>query len=103
MSKRRKFSDEFKREAVGLTRQPGVSVSQVARDLGVGAGLLGRWRRELAIEAGVPPYVIFHDAVLRAMANERPATRSALGAIPGVGAKKLEAWGDAFLSVIRQF
>ena len=60
-------------------------------------------RRELAEEAGVPPYVIFHDAVLRAMASERPATRSALGAIPGVGAKKLEAWGDAFLSVIRQF
>ncbi len=60
-------------------------------------------RRELATEAGVPPYVIFHDAVLRAMASERPATRSALADIPGVGGKKLEAWGDAFLNVIRQF
>ena len=60
-------------------------------------------RRELAAEAGVPPYVIFHDAVLRAMASERPATRSALADIPGVGGKKLEAWGDAFLNVIRQF
>jgi len=60
-------------------------------------------RRELATEAGVPPYVIFHDAVLRAMASERPATRSALADIPGVGGKKLEAWGDAFLTVIRQF
>ena len=54
MSKRRKFSGEFKREAVGLIRQPGTMVSQpgtmvsqVARDIGVGAGLLGRWRREL--------------------------------------------------------
>lgn len=47
MSKRRKFSEEFKHEAVGLTRQPGTTVSQVARDIGVGAGLLGRWRREL--------------------------------------------------------
>ena len=47
MSKRRKFSDEFKREAVGLTRLPGAQLSQVARDIGVGAGLLGRWRREL--------------------------------------------------------
>lgn len=47
MSKRRKFSEEFKREAVGLTRQPGTTVSQVARDIGVGVGLLGRWRREL--------------------------------------------------------
>jgi len=48
MSKRRKFSEEFKREAVELTRQPGATVSQIARDIGVGAGLLGRWRRELA-------------------------------------------------------
>jgi len=47
MSKRRKFSEEFKREAVSLTRQPSASVSQVARDIGVGVGLLGRWRREL--------------------------------------------------------
>ncbi|WP_188235992.1 DNA helicase RecQ [Sphingopyxis sp. LK2115] len=60
-------------------------------------------RRDLAAEADVPPYVIFHDAVLRAMASERPATRSDLAAIPGVGAKKLDAWGDAFLNVIRQF
>jgi transposase len=50
MSKRRKFSDEFKREAVGLTRQPGANISQIARDIGVGAGILGLWRREL--EAG---------------------------------------------------
>jgi transposase len=48
MSKRRKFSDEFKREAVGLTHQPGASLSQVARDIGVGDGMLSRWRRELA-------------------------------------------------------
>ena len=51
----------------------------------------------------MPPYVIFHDAVLRAMASERPASRADLASIPGVGAKKLEAWGDAFLEVIRQF
>ncbi|WP_257545510.1 DNA helicase RecQ [Sphingopyxis sp. DBS4] len=60
-------------------------------------------RRELAAEAQVPPYVIFHDAALRAMASERPTTRADLATIPGVGAKKLEAWGDAFLNVIRQF
>ena len=47
MSKRRKFSDEFKHETVALTRQPGVTISQVARDIGVTAGLLGRWRLEL--------------------------------------------------------
>ena len=59
-------------------------------------------RREIAVDAGVPPYVIFHDAVLRAMANDRPTTHAELSRIPGVGAKKLEAWGDPFLAVIRQ-
>ena len=59
-------------------------------------------RRELAEEAGVPPYVIFHDSVLRDMAGLRPASRTALAELPGVGARKLEVWGDAFLEVIRQ-
>jgi ATP-dependent DNA helicase RecQ len=59
-------------------------------------------RRELAQDAELPPYVIFHDSVLRDMAAQRPATLSDLGRIGGVGAKKLEAYGDAFLQVIRQ-
>lgn len=44
---RRKFSEEFKREAVGLSRQPNANVAQIAQDLGIGANLLWRWRREL--------------------------------------------------------
>ena len=60
-------------------------------------------RRELAEQGGVPPYVIFHDATLREMAAARPADRTALGAIGGVGARKLEAFGDAFLCVINQY
>ena len=59
-------------------------------------------RRELAAEAGLPPYVIFHDSTLREMAATRPASRAALGEIGGVGAKKLEAFGDAFLGVIQR-
>ena len=59
-------------------------------------------RRELAEQAGVPPYVIFHDAVLREMASVRPADRAAMGEISGVGARKLKAFGDAFLGVIRR-
>ena len=47
MGKRRRFSGEFKREAVALTAAPDVSVAQMARELGIGANLLGRWRREL--------------------------------------------------------
>ena len=47
MPKRKKYSEEFKREAVGLTRQPGSCVAQIARDIGVNANQLYRWRGEL--------------------------------------------------------
>lgn len=57
-------------------------------------------RRELATEGQVPPYVIFHDATLREMAAQRPASLAALGRLPGVGAKKLEAYGEQFLRTI---
>lgn len=46
MSKGRKYSPEFKRGAVEQARQPGVSCAQLSRELGVGANLLSRWKRE---------------------------------------------------------
>ena len=58
-------------------------------------------RRELARKASLPPYVIFHDATLREMAARRPASLAELASVPGVGAKKLEAYGEAFLAVLR--
>nr|WP_217352729.1 DNA helicase RecQ [Sphingomonas sp. ID1715] len=59
-------------------------------------------RRELAEEAGMPPYVIFHDSTLREMATVRPQTLAQLGEITGVGRRKLEAYGEAFLAVLKQ-
>jgi transposase len=44
---RRKFSAEYKREAVAMVNTPGVTVNQIAAELGIGAGVLGRWCREL--------------------------------------------------------
>ncbi len=58
-------------------------------------------RRELALAGGVPPYVVFHDSVLRDMAAQRPTSRAALAVLSGIGARKLDAYGDAFLEVIR--
>ena len=58
-------------------------------------------RREMAIEANVPPYVIFHDATLRELAERRPQSLSEIALISGIGARKLEAYGAAFLSVIQ--
>ncbi len=48
MARRRKFSDEYKREAARLATQPGVTQSQVGRELGINANLLGRWCRDFA-------------------------------------------------------
>jgi ATP-dependent DNA helicase RecQ len=59
-------------------------------------------RRELAKEAQVPPYVIFHDSVLRELAALKPDSLAQMSNISGVGAKKLDAYGDAFLQVIRE-
>jgi len=58
-------------------------------------------RRDLAAAASVPPYVIFHDSTLRAIAALRPATLAALGGVPGVGARKLEAYGAAMLAALK--
>ncbi len=59
-------------------------------------------RRELAVEQGVPPYVVFHDATLRAMALVRPANTVQLAEIPGVGERKIERYGSRFLAVLAE-
>lgn len=53
MSKRRKFSPEFKRGAVEQTRQAGVTCAQVARELGIRDNLLTRWKREVEAQGQV--------------------------------------------------
>ena len=61
---------------------------------------LRTWRSATAKEAGVPPYVVFHDSVLRQIASTAPTSLSGLGAVSGVGATKLEKWGTAILEVV---
>ena len=50
MGARRRFSAEYKCEAVAMVEAPGVTVSQIAVDQGIGSHVLGRWRRELRQE-----------------------------------------------------
>ena len=57
-------------------------------------------RRELAREQGVPPYVIFHDVTLEAMAERQPRTLEAFAELPGVGEKKLERYATTFINVV---
>ncbi|TYZ14488.1 DNA helicase RecQ [Hymenobacter lutimineralis] len=54
-------------------------------------------RKRIADEQGVPPYVIFTDSTLQEMAVERPVNRTAMLAISGVGMKKFETYGEAFI------
>jgi ATP-dependent DNA helicase RecQ len=61
---------------------------------------LRAWRRAEAARQRVPPYVIFHDQTLAAIAATKPATRAALLAIDGVGVGKLERYGAAVLAMV---
>lgn len=60
---------------------------------------LRAWRAATAKEAGLPAYVVFHDATLRQIAAARPTTREQLAGISGLGAAKLEKYGDALLGI----
>ncbi|WP_293940425.1 DNA helicase RecQ [Sphingomonas sp.] len=61
---------------------------------------LREWRRDTAKEAGIPPYVIFHDSTLRAVVAARPGSLRELGHIEGVGETKLARYGEALLGAL---
>jgi ATP-dependent DNA helicase RecQ len=63
---------------------------------------LRAWRADVAREAEVPPYVVFSDATLAEIALARPGTDEALLALNGIGPRKLEAFGDAILRLVRR-
>ena len=63
---------------------------------------LKTWRREQAREQGVPPYVVFHDRTLVELAARRPQQLTDLAGIGGIGAAKLERYGEALLAVLQQ-
>ncbi|MFK5948443.1 MAG: DNA helicase RecQ [Methylococcales bacterium] len=60
-------------------------------------------RRELADEQDVPPFVIFHDATLMAMIEEKPANLKQMSYISGIGEKKLDLYGEKFLQVLHEY
>ncbi len=62
---------------------------------------LRAWRIDTARAQNLPPYVIFHDSTLRAIAESEPKTRNQLTAISGIGASKLERYGDDVLALVR--
>lgn len=61
---------------------------------------LRRWRRDVAAEAGKPPFLIFNDRTLAAIAARKPATVEDMLALPGVGRKKAERYAEEVLDVL---
>ncbi|UZD55151.1 RecQ family ATP-dependent DNA helicase [Caldimonas aquatica] len=86
------------------TRPRGARAAALPADLDAAAQArflaLKAWRAEVAREHNLPAYVVFHDATLAEMARLAPTTLEELGAVSGVGAKKLEAYGREILRVL---
>jgi DNA helicase-2/ATP-dependent DNA helicase PcrA len=62
---------------------------------------LRAWRGERARQLKVPAYVVFTDATLTAIAEQRPADPAGLVAIPGIGAAKLDRYGQDVLGLVQ--
>ncbi len=60
-------------------------------------------RRKIGQQQGVPPYIVFSDATLEEMAQKRPISDADLLYVSGVGERKLQLYGDAFIGEIRRF
>ncbi|MGV3574052.1 MAG: DNA helicase RecQ [Devosia sp.] len=90
------------KKAVEVRRQlsKAVDIPEHARGL---FDALRSERLKIAKSQGVPPYVIFHDATLRAMALARPTHPHDMLNLPGVGQGKLDRYGEAFLTVVVNF
>ncbi|MCO5106971.1 MAG: DNA helicase RecQ [Burkholderiaceae bacterium] len=106
---RRPKADVGRRAGRGARRARGDSAAAGAQAPAGGAAdaavealfeRLREWRRTTATARGVPPYVIFHDATLRGIAERRPASLEELAAVGGVGEKKLDAYGAELIGLI---
>jgi ATP-dependent DNA helicase RecQ len=64
---------------------------------------LRAWRKEEAVARAVPPFVIFGDRTLRALASMRPSSTDRLRAVPGIGEAKLAEYGEDLLGRIRGY
>jgi ATP-dependent DNA helicase RecQ len=93
---------ESRRRPTPSAARPAGAMAGLDGDLDVNEDLLSalkNWRREQARQQGVPPYVVFHDRTLMELAARRPLDRDALATIGGIGAAKLERYGDALLAL----
>ncbi|WP_353848744.1 HRDC domain-containing protein [Cellulomonas sp.] len=100
----RKEPERTRRRSSSSSAAGGTSTSKAAADLDPASlevfERLRAWRAGAAREQGVPAYVVFHDATLRDIVLRNPASLEELGSIGGVGATKLERYGDGVLATL---
>ncbi|MEI7446251.1 MAG: DNA helicase RecQ [Burkholderiales bacterium] len=95
------------RQKGGRTRTRGAAADTTATAIGLDGDAAERfarlraWRLATAKEHGVPSYVIFHDAHLAEIARRDPQDLDDLRGVPGVGATKLERYGEAVIEALR--
>ena len=92
----------LKKQSKAKTKTDDVFVNAVPDDHELFEQLRQR-RKEVAQERGVPPYVIFTDKTLLEMANRKPMTPEDMLKISGVGERKMETYGTAFLELITEY
>jgi ATP-dependent DNA helicase RecQ len=98
------------RKDTKIDKKRGKTVSVASDKRRVGGGVNGSlWdalrekRKAIAEAQDVPTYVIFHDATLMAMFEAKPKTLQAMQRISGIGARKLDLYGEQFLAVIKAY
>ena len=92
-----------KKSAEARPEKPGSSASALDSESDGLFEHLRNLRKHLADEQGVPPYIVFSDSALRALAQQRPQSRKQFAQIPGVGSRKLEAYFTSFTGEIRKY
>jgi ATP-dependent DNA helicase RecQ len=91
---------EAPRPARASSRKAAAAVAELPAELAPLFERLRAWRAATAKEEGVPAYVVFHDATLRQIVLEKPATLAAVGSISGIGENKLRKYGQQVLDTL---
>ena len=95
---------QAQRAEVKRTARRRIDTTRVASEGGAESGdvfeALRRWRGEIAREHGVPAYTVFHDKTLHEIARALPKSPLELRGVSGVGATKLERYGNALLEIV---
>jgi ATP-dependent DNA helicase RecQ len=101
------FREKRRRKSFDMSRGQYSPPAPLAREsASIPSGLserLREWRRRMANEQGVPPFVILHDSHLDELCRFQPASLAELRKVPGFGERRVERYGEQLLAILRCF